>query len=100
MTRGGVQASEGHDRAVLTLNDIAMNAVTDAITAVVAPSKLGLIVVVGEPVALEMYTDKFAAIVLAIEGGQAAGTAFAKIVTGAANPSGALPFTMFVCDVP
>ena len=41
------------------------------------------------------WQSKFGAIVLAIEGGQAAGLGFADVVTGAFNPSGALPFTMY-----
>ena len=97
VTRGGVQGHEGADRVQITLDDGAsMQAATDAITAAIPPSKLALVVVVGEPVALEMYQTQFGAIILALEGGQAAGTAFAEVLSGATNPSGVLPFTMFV----
>eukprot|EP00750_Incisomonas_marina_P002966 INCI12791.2.p1 GENE.INCI12791.2~~INCI12791.2.p1 ORF type:complete len:714 (-),score=113.51 INCI12791.2:1394-3535(-) len=95
ITRGGVQGHEGADRSVLTLDDQSMDAVTDAVCEAVSATKLALVVVVGEPVALDMYTDKFGAIVLALEGGQAAGTAFADVIVGNTNPSGALPFTMY-----
>jgi hypothetical protein len=96
ITRGGVQAKEGNDRTVLTLDDEnTMGATTDAVAKVLPSSKLALVVVVGEPVALEMYQSKFGAIMLALEGGQAAGTAFAKVLSGAVNPSGSLPFTMY-----
>jgi hypothetical protein len=94
VTRGGVQGSEGMDRVALTLDDTSMNNVTAAIAAAVPASKLALVVVVGEPVALEMYQGSFGAIVLLLEGGQAAGTALADVVSGRTNPSGALPFTM------
>ena len=98
IARGGVQGHEAMDRSVLTLNDVGMNAVTNAILDTVSREKLGLVVVVGEPVALEMYQEKFGAIILALEGGQTAGTAFADVVSGRTNPSGALPFTMYTAQ--
>ena len=42
------------------------------------------------------YVDDYDAILLAIEGGQAAGAGFADVITGAVSPSGMLPFTMYV----
>ena len=58
----------------------------DAIIAAIAsanlpPSKLTLGVVTGEPVALEAYVPVYGSIVMAIEGGQAAGTGFADVVS-------------------
>merc|ERR1712218_7201 len=91
---GGVLGHEGHDRTVLTLPDTQTKLIDDVATAVGDPSKLVLVVVSGEVVALEAYLHQFGAIVLALEGGQAAGTAFAEVVTGVTNPSGVLPFTM------
>lgn len=88
----------GHDRTTLTLADTNMVGTTDAITKAVNASKLILTVVVGEPVALEHYVDQFGVILLALEGGQAAGIAFAEVIFGMVNPSGALPFTMLVAN--
>ena len=57
ITRGGVQGHEGADRSVLTLDDQSMDAVTDAVCEAVSATKLALVVVVGEPVALDMYVE-------------------------------------------
>ena len=95
VVRGGVQAKEGEDRTSLRLDDTGMDSVTDAVTAAVAAAKLALVVVTGEPVALEGLRARFGAILLALEGGQAAGTAVAEVLFGAVSPSGVLPFTMY-----
>jgi beta-glucosidase-like glycosyl hydrolase len=101
VVRGGVQDGEANDRKTIVLDNAKdkMDATVAALkTAAIPSSKMMLVVVTGEPVALEMYVDDYDAILLAIEGGQAAGHGFADVVTGEISPSGMLPFTMYQAD--
>jgi|TARA_B110000208_G_C11782230_1_gene434298 hypothetical protein len=61
----------------------------------IPPARMTLAVVTGEPVALEAYVATYGSIILALEGGQAAGTGFADVLLGTVSPSGMTPFTMY-----
>ena len=90
---GGVLGHEGSDRANITLPEPQPALVDQMIAS--AGSKLVLVLVNGEPIAIDAYVNRIDTIVEAMEGGQAGGTAFADIVFGEVSPSGVLPFTMY-----
>ena len=96
---GGVLGHEGADRVNITLPDPQPALIESTIAACAAASKpLVLVLVNGEPVALDAYVDRIDVILEAFEGGQAAGTAFAEIVFGEVSPSGVMPFTTYPAD--
>ena len=90
---GGILGHEGLDRVNITLPPPQPALVEAAIAA--AGPKLVLVLVNGEPVAIDEYVGRIDTIVEALEGGQSAGTALAEIVLGEVSPSGVLPFTMY-----
>ena len=93
---GGVLGQEGRDRVNITLPDPQPSLVESTIASCAAASKpLALVLVNGEPVAIDAYVDRIDTIVEAFEGGQAGGTAFADIVFGEVAPSGVMPFTTY-----
>jgi hypothetical protein len=96
---GGVLGSEGKDRINITLPNPQPALVESTIASCAAASKpLALVLVNGEPVAIDAYVDRIDTIVEAFEGGQAGGTAFADIVFGEVAPSGVMPFTTYPAE--
>jgi hypothetical protein len=96
---GGVLGHEGLDRVNITLPEPQPALVESTIAAAAAAGKpLVLVLINGEPVAIDAYVDRIDTIVEALEGGQAGGTAFADIVFGDVAPSGVLPFTLYKAD--
>lgn len=62
----------------------------------VDPAKLVLLILNGEPCALDKYKPTIPTIVEGLEGGQAGGTALAEMLFGDFSPSGTLPFTVLL----
>ena len=93
---GGIFGHEASDRTVLTLPDDQTRAIAAAIHAARAGSKpLVLLVVNGDPIAMDSFKDKVDTLLDVFEGGQAAGTAAGRILFGDVSPSGMMPFTTY-----
>ena len=87
---GGVLGHEGSDRTNVSLD------VSLATAVLRVQSRTALVIVTGEPVALDpAAVDALPAAVFAFEGGQSAGTGFASVVLGDVSPSGMLPFSVY-----
>lgn len=57
--------------------------------------KLILVLVNGGPLSVDWARHNVATVLEAYEGGEAAGTAVAEVLTGSVNPSGVLPYTVY-----
>jgi hypothetical protein len=101
LTVGGVLGSEGRDRVNISL-PAPQPAMVESVIAALGPrgvaDKLVLVLVNGEPVAIDQFEPRIGAIVEAMEGGQAGGTALADVLFGDVSPSAMLPFTMVEAD--
>ena len=92
---GGVFGHEASDRINITL-PAEQEAQLDALLA--ANPNMILVIINGDPFAIDRYKKAVHTIVDAMEGGQAAGTALASVLYGDVSPSGMLPFTMYPAD--
>eukprot|EP00040_Diaphanoeca_grandis_P005636 m.33801 g.33801 ORF g.33801 m.33801 type:complete len:925 (+) comp16874_c0_seq1:89-2863(+) len=90
---GGTLGHEGMDRTNISLPSEQITLVQTLYG--VAASKLVLVLLNGEPVALDGIKDNIATIVEALEGGQSGGQALAEMLFGDFSPSGVLPFTVY-----
>mmetsp|Transcript_4933 Transcript_4933/g.14906 ORF Transcript_4933/g.14906 Transcript_4933/m.14906 type:complete len:922 (+) Transcript_4933:43-2808(+) len=100
---GGDFGTEGHDRVNISLPDDQQVYIREVVAAVGA-DKTVLVVINGDPIALDNFKGKIPTIVNALEGGQEGGTGLASVLFGDVSPSGMLPFTVypdaFVTKVP
>jgi hypothetical protein len=99
VTVGGILGHEGLDRVNITLPQ-PQPALVEAMIVSCAAKKIPLILVLvnGEPVAVDAYAARVGTMVEAMEGGQSAGTALSDVLFGVVSPSGMLPFTMYPAD--
>eukprot|EP00041_Stephanoeca_diplocostata_P002713 m.29340 g.29340 ORF g.29340 m.29340 type:complete len:940 (+) comp13702_c0_seq1:79-2898(+) len=91
---GGVFGHEASDRKNISLPQ-AQATMLDTLIAKVTAERLALVLLNGDPVALDAYKPVVPTIVEALEGGQAGGTALAEMLFGDFSPSGTLPFTIY-----
>lgn len=91
---GGTLGHEAQDRVNISLPSDQQGLIAEVVQAVGA-SKVVLVVVNGNPVALDGYAGVIPTIVEAMEGGQAGGTGLASVLFGDVSPSGILPFTIY-----
>eukprot|EP00755_Sulcionema_specki_P014599 Sspe_Gene.57144::Locus_31375_Transcript_1_1_Confidence_1.000_Length_2333::g.57144::m.57144 len=89
---GGLLGSEGGDRDNITIPDADM-ALLLAVSK--AQPNTVCVIITGEPVAIDRVAQEVRGVVLAGEGGQAAGKALAAVLFGDESPSGVLPFTIY-----
>jgi beta-glucosidase len=97
LTVGGIFGHEQQDRTNISLPAAQILLVRQAV-AQAAHGKVVLMVVNGDPIALDGIKDMVPAVVDVFEGGQAAGTAAAEMLFGDYSPSGMLPFTIYPDD--
>ena len=96
---GGIFGHEAADRTNISLPADQINLIkTTAATAAAAKVTVVLLVVNGDPIALDGIKDAIGTIVDVFEGGQSAGTAAAQILFGDYSPSGMMPFTTYPDD--
>ena len=93
LVQGGLLGAEARDRTTIGLPDTQAKLIRELIK--VASNKLVLVIVSGEPVAIDEFVDRINTIIHPIEGGQEAGTGFASVLFGDVSPSGVLPYTMY-----
>jgi len=92
---GGIFGHEAADRVNISL-PAEQEAQLDAL--LLANPNMILVIVNGDPIAIDKYKETVHTIVDAMEGGQAAGAALASVLYGDVSPSGMLPFTIYPAD--
>jgi beta-D-xylosidase 4 len=91
---GGIFGSEEKDRVNISLPEEQQMYINEVVS-VVGAAKVVLVVVNGDPIALDTFKNNIPTIVDALEGGQAAGTGLASVLFGDVSPSAMLPFTIY-----
>lgn len=91
---GGVFGHEGSDRTNISLPQEQQEAI-NSVLGQISANKVVLVLVNGDPIALDAYKGTIPTIVEALEGGQSGGAGLASVLFGDVSPSGMLPFTVY-----